>query len=340
MNLKPTILAPVILGVCIYLTAVADEAKLMQENPGWHFTTEVYTNPPYWLVPTNVWFRLGPLSNGKWVWTTNQQATWFGVDEDVRMDSERERQIEKEWDIKRKKQWQQWHESLPPGVANVLEYRSDMDADHVKMLWQGVWSEDTNTGWRVLVRLNTDTNIGPSFMSTCVGSMVTNSGAGLLPTPDGKYAQLKLVDADGKVVPPKRGVALKLYENYGFSPPLTEKQVNELVVRPPPPTAWDASVERVYPETLSDLEYQRWRTTDYAHMIGSYMHFAGFTSNGPPCQIGFIRFNDIFSIKKAGEYTVTVQPVLYRQHFEGGTFQGYLDRVDLPSVTTKVHLVP
>jgi len=27
-------------------------------------------------------------------------------------------------------------------------------------------------------------------------------------------------------------------------------------------------------------------------------------------------------------------------HNEGGTFQGYLDRVDLPSVTTKVHLVP
>jgi len=27
-------------------------------------------------------------------------------------------------------------------------------------------------------------------------------------------------------------------------------------------------------------------------------------------------------------------------HYDGGTFQGYLDRVDLPSVTTKVHLVP
>ena len=96
----------------------------------------------------------------------------------------------------------------------------------------------------------------------------------------------------------------------------------------------------VYPETLSDLEYQRWRVTAYGYKSGSFIHFSGFTSNGPPCQIGYINFNEIFAIKTGGEYTVTVQPVLYRMHNEGGTFQGYLDRVDLPSVTTKVHLVP
>jgi hypothetical protein len=66
----------------------------------------------------------------------------------------------------------------------------------------------------------------------------------------------------------------------------------------------------------------------------------GFVSNGPPCHIGYIEFNDIFSIKMEGDYTLTVQPVLYRMHYDGGTFQGYLDRVDLPSITTKVHLKP
>jgi hypothetical protein len=131
MNLKPTPLALIIFGFCFCLAAAADdEAKLMQANPDWHFTSEVYTNPPYSLVPTNVWFRLGPLNNGKWVWTTNQQATWFGVNEVVQMDSVRERQIETEWNIKRKKQWL---ESLPPGVANVEIYRHyHLDADILK----------------------------------------------------------------------------------------------------------------------------------------------------------------------------------------------------------------
>lgn len=339
MNLKPTLLSSVIFGLCLCLTAAADdEAKLIQENPDWHFTTEVYTNPPYGLVPTNVWFRLGPLSNGKWAWTTNQQATWFGDGVDLHMDWERERQIKKDWDIQWKKQWLA---SLPPGVANVEEYRhTSLDANRVKILWQGVWAEDTNTGWRVLVRCNTNTNIAPLFMSTCVGSLVTNSGAGLLPSPDGKFARLQLMDASGKVVPTKKGAALKLYEHYGFSTSLTDKQKNECLANLHEPSAWDASVERDYPAILSDLEYPRWRANEYGHQDGSYMHFAGFTSNGPPCIIGFVTFNDIFAIKTEGDYTLIVQPVLFRQHFDGGTFQGYLDRVDLPSVTTQVHLVP
>ena len=312
----------------------------MQANPGWHFTTEVYTNPPYELVPTNVWFRLGPLSNGKWAWTTNQQATWFGLDEEgsVRMDSERAGKISTEWNIKRRKQWLA---SLPPDVANVEEYRStrSFDADIVNSLWQGVWAEDTNTGWRVLVRFFT--NNEPAIMSICVGSRATNSGTGLLRSPDGQYARLQLIDASGKVVPSKKGAALKLYEAYPiFSEPLTDAQWNEYCIGLHLPSAWDASVERVYPETLSDLEFPRWRVNAYGHQGGSYIHFAGFTSNGPPCHIGNIYFNDIFAIKTAGDYTVTVQPVLYRMHNEAGTFQGYLDRVDLPSVTTKVHLVP
>jgi hypothetical protein len=94
----------------------------------------------------------------------------------------------------------------------------------------------------------------------------------------------------------------------------------------------DTSVERDYPDTISDLEYTRWKN-------GSFLCFAGFVSNGPPCSIGFIKFNDIFSIEKEGDYTFIVRPVLYRMHYDGGTFQGYLDRIDLPNITTKVHLM-
>jgi hypothetical protein len=88
-----------------------------------------------------------------------------------------------------------------------------------------------------------------------------------------------------------------------------------------------------HPDTIPDLEYSRWEN-------GAFLHHVGFVSNGPPCWIGYIKFNDIFSIKTEGNYTLLVQPVLYRMHCDGGTFQGYLDRVDLPSVTTKIHLVP
>lgn len=339
MNPKSISLVLVILGLCLCLTAVADdEARLMRENSDWHITTEVYANPPYWLVPTNVPFRLGPLSNGKWAWTTNH-ATWFGLDEvDVHMDSEREQQIEKEWNIKRKKQWLA---SLPPGVANVEIYRHyHWDADILKYLWRGAWAEDTNTGWGVLVNFYTNYS-GTIYMNTSVGSKVANSGAGFLPSPDHKYARLQLTDSGGKVVPSKKGAALRLYETYPqFSEPLTDAQWNEYCIGSYRPSAWDASVERNYPETLSDLEYPRWRINGYEHEIGDFTHYAGFTSNGPPCEIGYVNFNDIFAIKTEGDYRVTVQPVLFRQHNEGGTFQGYLDRVDLPSVTTKVHLVP
>ncbi len=105
------------------------------------------------------------------------------------------------------------------------------------------------------------------------------------------------------------------------------------------PSSRDTSVEENYPATISDTEYPRWKSGDGLR-AGRFAKFVGFVSNGPPCYIEFIKFNDVFAIKTEGDYTLTVQPVLYRMHYDGGTFQGYLDRVDLPSVTTKVHLVP
>ena len=222
-------------------------------------------------------------------------------------------------------------EADPLGIAHVVGYTSrGSDQKHcwntnMADNWWGVWVEDTN-GWRVNLRIY-PTNSPDMRMTVHVGSIVTNSGAGLLPTPDGKYAKLELLDANGKAVPTRRGAAAKLYQ--GRNAVMVESEC----VNQHPPSADDASVEENYPDTISDLEYPRWKN-------GSFLYFSGFVSNGPPCHIGYIKFNDIFSIKTEGDYTLTVQPVLYRMHYDGGTFQGYLDRVDLPSVTTKVHLVP
>ena len=221
----------------------------------------------------------------------------------------------------------------PPGIARVLEYTSrGPDQKHywntnVAFNWRGIWAEDSNS-WRVLLKTH-KTNSPDICMTVHVGSISVNSGSGLLPAPDGKYAELKLLDLDGKIVSARKGAAEQLYEEKNAVMAQAEKER----VNVHPPSADDSSIERHYPDTISDLEYPRWER-------GTFLNFAGFVSNGPPCQIGIIKFNSIFSIEMESDYTLIVQPVLFRMHYDGGTFQGYLDRVDLPSVTTKIHLVP
>ena len=342
MNTKQIQLALIIFGLssCL-ICAEDDEAKQMRQNPDWHITSEVFTNPPYWLIPTNVPFQLAPLNNGKWVWTTNKNAGWDGISINLSWNEVKRRQVNQQW-IKEHRQI--YDPSDPPGIANVVEYRhrtwdqkriwNTNEAEN----WRGVWAEDTNTGWRINLR-TLETTASKMAMQVLVGSIATDSGVGLLPSPDGKFAKLELLDANGKVVPAKKGAALALYGmgNRIFSDGQATNYHS--------PSLWDATVARNYPETISDMEYPRWNVdadigfTSVIHK-GMFTRSLGFVSNGPPCFITAIIFNDIFEIKAEGDYTLTVQPVLYRMQNDGGTFQGYLDRVDLPSVTTKVHFVP
>jgi hypothetical protein len=237
-------------------------------------------------------------------------------------------------------QQQKWIEHNPLGIAHVSEYLGQWNTNMVENWW-GIWTEDTNTGWRVNLRIYpTNANAAKVEMTVHVGSIATNSGAGLLPSPDGKYTKLELLDANDKTVPTKSGAALDLYrwQYGGYSEVSTLVKVSVNLHLPPES---DATVERNYPDTVSDLEYPRANMDFSRSKKGGFLEIStGFVSNGPPCHIGYIKFNDIFDIKAEGDYTLTVQPVLYRMHNDGGTFQGYLDRVDLPSITTKVHLVP
>ena len=298
------------------------DTNWMQTNSQWHLVPGSFSTAPFGLVPTNDSVRFFPLENGQWVWTTNLEVYWNKSE----IDHVKLRQV-------RLQERQRIYDADPPGIAHVSGYNSGAWTDkyhwstNMAVNWWGVWVDDTNTGWRVNLKIS-PTN-APSAMTVNVGSIVTNSGAGYLPTADGKYAKLELLDANGKIVQTKPGAALRLYEYGGTN-----------VARSHPmPSLQDASVEEDYPETISDTEYPRWKNGD-GLQAGRFMKFAGFVSNGPPCHIGYVKFNDIFSIKAEGDYTLTVQPVLYRMHHDGGTFQGYLDRVDLPSVTTKVHLIP
>jgi hypothetical protein len=225
-------------------------------------------------------------------------------------------------------------ETDPPGIAHVAGY-SGRGFDHRRHWntnttdnWRGIWAENSN-GWRVNLRMNGPHLPNVETMTVHVGSIVTNSGAGLLPTPDGKYARLELFDSSGNTIQPRMGAAAILYNDKNAVLPAFENEH----VNNHPPNAADATVEENYPDTISDLEYSRWKN-------GAFLEFAGFVSNGPPCQVGYIKFDDIFSIKTEGDYQITVQPVLYRMHYDCGTFQGYLERVDLPCVSTTIHLVP
>ena len=338
MRMKQMQLVLVVFGLssCLAYTGQIED-RMRETNPGWHIISETFSNAPFWLMPTNVPFRLSPLKNGQWVWTTNVDAIWKGEIE-IDYDPVKEGQV-------RSQRLQRLDEMDPPGIAHVLEY--NMRGRNEKHVWDtnmpenwwGIWAEDTNTGWRTNLRFY-GTNTTNVEIMIYVGSIVTNSGAGLLPSPDGKYARLQLVDTNGKSVPPARGAAKKLYEMIYPLPtePIKKEPGYREIVNRHQPAGNDASVERDYPNTLSDLEYPRWLNYS-VERSGWFVKFAGFVSNGPPCQIGYVLFNDLFAIKAEGDYTLTVQPVLYRMHCEGGTFQGYLDRVDLPSVTTKVHLV-
>jgi hypothetical protein len=64
-------------------------------------------------------------------------------------------------------------------------------------------------------------------------------------------------------------------------------------------------------------------------------HIAFFT-NGGPFTLSVIKFDDVYRIKNEADYTLTVCAVIYKF----GTNLQYLDRIDLPCVATKIHLVP
>jgi len=362
MNTKQIQLAVVIIGLSFYsaYAATDDETKLMQENPDWHITTEAYTNPPYWLVPTNVPFRLGPLNNGKWVWTTNAPTGWYEQSTlSVTMDIAREQQIHQQWIM------QQWLANNPTnriiknnGYSMTYGTNGHLFYVNPNEFWNGVWNEDAH-GWRVQLRVYWETNywypdviaghpvagvrhpVSTNLM-LCVqwGSMVKDSGSGYYMTPNGKFAKFELLDAKGNVIPPnpnaETNLLVEIYNWYQRSAPTISLGPNESspkILYETNLPSWVApasgSLTAKFPKTITLNVYPG---QEYTGMIGKIECF----TNWPPPYLGFLKLDQIYSVTNEGDYTLTVQPVLYKKRIE----TNILDRVDLPSVTTKVHLVP
>jgi hypothetical protein len=220
--------------------------------------------------------------------------------------------------------------------------------------WNGAWKEDNN-GWRVQLCVYMQTNhwyppkggvgypISTNLMlSVQWGSAVRNSGGGYYMTPNGKFAKFELLDSKGNVIPPntKAGTNL-LIEMYNWN----SSRVSMMSLGPnqSPPTvlyetnlpAWvspaSGSLTAKFPKNITTNVYPR---QEFTGMIGEI----DCVTNWPPPYLGFLKLDEIYSVTNVGDYTLTVQPVLYRRY--NHTNDAILDRVDLPSVTTKVHLVP
>jgi len=215
---------------------------------------------------------------------------------------------------------------------------------NVEEWWHGIWKEDTN-GWR------TQLSMAGSWLTVEVGSTVKDAD-GCFTTPNGKFAKFELLGTNGIALQPKKNGGTNLFG------------VNGLFYKTNLPT-WAAmsagSLVADFPQTTS--------INIYPH--GNSACSLGFVSNGSPARINLFNLNDVFSITNEGDYTLTVQPVIYSQHIayltlnreqlkeflkkglhisyyekngvihaETNTDNPVLYRRDFPSITTKVHLKP
>jgi len=69
---------------------------------------------------------------------------------------------------------------------------------------------------------------------------------------------------------------------------------------------------------------------------GALLNRIGFFTNSPPFFLKGISMNDVYNIKTEGDYNLTVCVDIFKY----GTNKGFLDRMELPCVTTKIHLRP
>lgn len=219
--------------------------------------------------------------------------------------------------------------------------------------WNGVWKQDTN-GWKVQLRIYPETNstfvqghvypVSTNLMLRVEwGSLVRNSGRGYFMAPNGKFAKFQLLDAKGNVVPPNPNAGTNLLgrvlKGRGF---ISFPDIHCRLVYETNLPVWvspaSGSLVANFPKTISTNVYPHLVCVGTAGVIDDGIAGeTGSVTNRPPFYIGLLKLDEIYSVTNEGDYTLTVQPVLYKRQFPNSEF---LDRVDLPCVTTKVHLVP
>lgn len=194
----------------------------------------------------------------------------------------------------------------------------------VEQFWRGAWVEDTN-GWRVQLVFTKDSG---GRLAVQWGSVVKNSRDGYLRTPNGKFAKFELLDFKGNIVPLKPTAGTNLLAGiYGQ------------LIYPTNLPAWAApsggSLEADFPKIISTNVYPRFPGKFSDRTVAGDILESRLL---PPENINVLILDDLYSITNEGDYTLTVCPVLYKQYNHADS--AILDRVDLPCVTTKIHLIP
>lgn len=236
-----------------------------------------------------------------------------------------------------------WRTGLPTNVGLQVKFilgtNGQMTWSTNVNYWQGTWKEGTN-GLRVQLKT------GGSRLTVEVGSVVRNAGGFCFSTPNGKFDKFELMDNDGIALRPKPSAGTRLHTTRDL-------------VYPTNLPAWAApssgTLVADFPKTISTNVYPLFQVYSSPRMIttniypyvraiypnspnvGDMAGSIGFTSYGPPACISSLNLNEQYLITNEGDYTLTVQPVLYMHKSRDSE---YLDRVDLPSVTTKFHLFP
>jgi hypothetical protein len=219
--------------------------------------------------------------------------------------------------------------------------------------WPGTWKENAD-GWRVQLCVYSETNywapqegvmypVSTNLMlSVEWGSTQKNSGSGYYLSPNGKFARFELRGADGNVIPPNPDAGTNLLERHliGNSVGSSADMTPRLAYLPKLPK-WVApasgSLVADLPRRISSDAFPHLKHSGDSDGLSTIiLGEISSVTNRPPSVLSLLRLDEVYSVPNEGDYTLTVQPVLYKKQTGTNVF----DRVDLPSITTKVHLVP
>jgi len=211
------------------------------------------------------------------------------------------------------------------------------NADPARFWRHCVWEVMSN-GWRIGLnapQLNHPGRLDrPGFVDFFAGSPGTNSGPGYLVPPFNKFAKFELLSPDGKVMPIKPNAGITNMTKWGYWINYLADQTNVPFWSSPT----NGSVVADFPETASPADFPH---VGSGELVGNFRFFSYSSCSIATCQLG-----DLYSITNEGDYTLTAQAVLYKlDDAEDRPIYCFqtnlvLHRVDLPCITTKVHLLP
>jgi hypothetical protein len=247
--------------------------------------------------------------------------------------------------------------TIPVAKAHETPSHDGTELSNRSPSWNGLWKQETN-GWRVQLRLNSiivphkplPRSFNPELLVEC-GGLGSSLKGDYFRSPNGKFIRFELRDAQGGVIPPKPGAGTNLLGRgliYAAELPTWAQ---------PSGGSLEAAFPRIISANLYPLEEElhtpritRTNTPPHLKEVASSTnrHTRRITDTMTsrisilgdlqPEVMSVLSLDDLYFIKSAGDFSLTVQPVLYRRMAQAASTM--LERVDLPSVTMDMHLLP